>query len=145
MYTVDLPFQFWSSVFLTGNQTILDPWVDIACNRGDKPFVFHEDSEHVVDPFETYGRKEVAEFVREIIWQRASDMLEAELSWIAAFDHAVYKGHFFDVEHPDKTGGALVIYFPVKLVWGIELMITLGGRETMELAGYIRHALGERC
>ncbi len=99
----------------------------------------------MVDSFKTYGRKEVAEFVSKIIWQRASDMFEAELSWIAVFGHAVYKGHFFDGEHQDKIGGALVNYFPVKLVWGIELMITLGRRETMELAGYIRHALEERC
>ncbi|WP_315572552.1 hypothetical protein [Lancefieldella rimae] len=120
--------------------------------------------------FDAPGFHHEEEFVALVSWQEVEevadicDMFAAEelddhvfyspMECMSIFeflppDHAAerffYKGHFFDGEHPDKTGGALVICFPVKQVWGIELMITLGRCETMELAGYIRHALGERC
>ncbi len=49
-------------------QTIFDPWVSPEGNYDAAPWADHEDQGKRVDPFKTYGKKNAARFIEELLY-----------------------------------------------------------------------------
>ncbi len=47
---------------------IYDPWVAPEKNYDTAPWADHEDKEHWVDPFKTYGKKNAARFIEDLLY-----------------------------------------------------------------------------
>ena len=47
---------------------IYDPWISPEAHTGDFPWIDHEDPEKRVDPFETYGKKNAAWIIEELLY-----------------------------------------------------------------------------
>lgn len=48
---------------------IYDPWISPESHAGSFPWIDHEDPEKRVDPFETYGKKNAAWIIEELLYQ----------------------------------------------------------------------------
>ncbi len=47
---------------------IYDPWISPEAHTGDFPWIDHEDPEKRVDPFKTYGKKNTAWIIEELLY-----------------------------------------------------------------------------
>lgn len=61
--------------FTYKGEVIVDPWVNVEAHYNGTPWVFHDNLEYSVNPFEYYGCEKVAGFIEEIL-MKSEDMNE---------------------------------------------------------------------